>query len=67
MTDPNQNQPPQNPGNWNPNSGGWNQNPYGSQPPLYGQPGQPGQAPMSGAGVSPRTAQWVTGEVSVMP
>lgn len=49
MTDPNQNDPQQNPGNWNPNSGDWNQNPYGSQPPLYGQPGQPGQAPMYGA------------------
>ena len=49
MTDPNQNDPQKNPGNWNPNSGGWNQNPYGSQPPLYGQPGQPGQAPMYGA------------------
>jgi len=52
MTDPNQNQPPQNPGNWNPNSGDWNQNPYGSQPPMYGsqgQQGQPGQPPMYGA------------------
>lgn len=48
MTDPNQNQPPQNPGNWNPNSGDWNQNPYGSPPPMYGSQGQPGQPPQYG-------------------